>query len=381
MTEQTRPLHVALVIAGLGAGGAERVISLLAKAWADRGYRITLIAFDAPDAPVFHEIDGRVELVRLGIAPGNGGLGGLIATLRRLLALQRSLRACDPDVAVAFLTKVSVLTLLAGLSSRCPIIVSERNNPRLQRANSLWRLAFRWLCRRADAIVLQTRASIEAVPRSSRGRVSIIANPIAIGTSARRTETKLTCVATGRLTWQKGFDLLIEAFARIAMRHPGWQLTIWGEGERRSALQGQIDASGFTDRILLAGNSASPEEWVAQADAFALPSRFEGFPNVLGEAMAAGLPVIAFDCAYGPADLITAELDGLLVPDGDVSALAAALDRLLGDEVLRSRLGAAARAVAHRLQPDAIAAQWDAVLAAAILPRASGLKSEPNFFV
>lgn len=363
------PLHIALVVAGLGAGGAERVISLLGSEWARRGHRITLIAFDTPDAPIYHALDPRIEVVRLGIAAGGGGLGGVGASFRRLAALRKILDTLAPDVAIAFLTKISVLTLLANVVSHRPVIVSERNNPQLQRASRLWRLAFRWLAWRADAIVMQSRASIEAVPPSGRARAHVIPNPIAIGTRARMPGRALTCAAVGRLTWQKGFDILIDAFGRAADRHPTCRLTIWGEGEERAMLQQQIDASGLAHRIMLAGNSASPEDWVAQADMFVLPSRFEGFPNVLGEAMAAGLPVIAFDCRYGPADMVRPGEDGLLVPAGDVAALAAALDRLLSDRDLRMRLGAAGRAVADRLRPSVIVAQWDGVLAAAMEAR------------
>lgn len=357
------PMHIAIVIAALGAGGAERVVSLLAGAWVARGHRVTLIAFDEKGAPVFHPLDPRVRLRRLGIVRGGGVAADAAALLRRCRALRRELDMLRPDVTISFLTKINVLTLIASLGRDRRVIVSERNNPRLQRASRGWTLALAALHRRADAIVMQTRASLECLDPRARRRAVVIPNPITVGGLGHRSGGPLVLAATGRLTWQKGFDRLLDAFARIAGHHPEWKLVIWGEGEDRGLLEERVRDHGLTGRVEMPGNSGSPEEWVGQADAFVLSSRYEGFSNALGEAMAGGLPVAAFDCPYSPAELIHDGEDGLFVANGDVAALAEALDRLLGDAVLRDRLGKAARVSSARYRPDAIVAQWDALLA------------------
>jgi glycosyltransferase involved in cell wall biosynthesis len=165
--------------------------------------------------------------------------------------------------------------------------------------------------------------------------------------------------ATGRLAWQKGFDILIEAYASIAHRHPEWTLVIWGEGELRADLEDRVRKLGLGDRIRLPGNSRSPEAWISGADAFVMSSRYEGFGNALGEAMAAGLPAVSFACDYGPTEIIEPEVDGILVPRIEAPALARELDRLLSDAGLRERLGAAALLSTRRFHPARIFREWD----------------------
>lgn len=355
-------MHIAFVVAGLGAGGVEKVIGLIAHAWVTKGRTVTIIAFDAEDAPIFHRLDSGIRLVRLGIAAGGGGLAGLLAVTKRCRVLRRELDKLKPDVTLSFLTKINVLTLLASLGSRRRVVISERNNPRLQQANRLWTFVLARLCWRANAIVMQTVASLECLGRAARARARVIPNPIVINPATQPRKRPPVFAAVGRLAWQKGFDLLIAAFAMIADDHADWTLVIWGEGECRAELEQQIAAAGLEGRIKMPGNSRSPEDWVGQADAFVMSSRFEGFGNALGEAMAAGLPAISFDCAYGPGEIIRQEHDGLLVPNGDVPALALAMSRLMADPALRSRLGSAARAVGERFHPERIVEGWEGVV-------------------
>jgi glycosyltransferase involved in cell wall biosynthesis len=356
--QQRSPARIVFVIAGLGAGGAERVISLIAGAWVAQGRQVSVIAFDDPATPTFHRFDPRVRLVRLAIPPV-AGWRGAFTSLRRLIALRRALRESRAELAISFLTKINVLSLLASLGAPHRLIVSERNNPERQQLNPLWRVLLRRLEWRADGLVMQTRASLACIGRAAVARAQVISNPVKLAppaTGGRRP----TLVAVGRLTHQKGFDLLIEAFARVADRHPDWTLLIWGEGEARATLEAQVAALGLAERVSLPGTSRSIEDWVCGAGAFVLSSRYEGFSNVLIEAMAAGLAVASFDCAYGPGEIITPDIDGLLVPDRDVAALAAAIDRLMADPALRARLGAAARAIGERYALPAIVAQWEA---------------------
>ena len=166
----------------------------------------------------------------------------------------------------------------------------------------------------------------------------------------------------GRLARQKGFDLLIEAFSRIANRQPQWSVKILGEGPARASLKRLIAEKGLTGRVVLAGWEPDPVFVLKQSDLFVLSSRFEGFPNALLEAMACGLPSISFDCPSGPAEIIRDTIDGLLVPAEDVVALANTMDRVLGDELLRQRLSDEAVHVVDRFSAERYFANWDAVL-------------------
>lgn len=354
--------HIAFVIAGLSAGGAERVIGLLADHWIDKGYAVTIIAFDAPGDRIFHPLNDAVRVIRLGIK-ARRRFAGLPAMARRLRALRKTLNKLSPDVTISFLTKINVLSLLACLGTNRRVVISERNNPRLQQTHPLWTKALSRLHWRADAIVMQTRKSCECLDHPTRARARVIPNPIEISPSIKGRRSTYHLAAAGRLTPQKGFDMLIDAFAQVAHRHPNWSLVIWGEGEDRAALERQVERVGLRERISLPGTSRSPSDWIGKSDAFVFSSRYEGFGNALGEAMAAGLPVISFDCDYGPADMIEDEENGLLVPPNNVHALSVAMGRLLSDSALRQRLGAAARHIGVRLRPSVVAARWDEMLA------------------
>lgn len=345
-------MRVAFVLSALQAGGTERVINLISTAAVEEGWDVTIISFDRPGDPIFHSYDPRVTFLRLGIP------GGLRFAGRRIAALRRAFRDGGYDRIVSFLTKVNALTLAAALGSRRHITVCERNNPLAQPMHPLWKAALSLLYARADTIVLQTRRSMICLPKRHRSRAIVIPNPVKLGPQAAQPGRSRQIVAVGRLTEQKGFDLLISAFATIADTAPGWTLVIWGEGPARAVLEQQIVSAGLADRIFLPGLSAKPGSWTEAAEIFVLSSRYEGFPNALLEAMAAGLPTIAFDCEFGPAELIEDGRTGVLVRNGAVDALGCVLFALIGDRDRRRMLGQAARVAAARLADDQITRRW-----------------------
>lgn len=351
-------MNVAFVLSALGAGGAERIISWIANAAIARGWNVTVITFDAPADPIFHSIDPRVTLIRLALPAGGRGVTPFVMAARRVLALRRALSGKRFDVVVSFLIKINVLTLLAMLGRRTPVIVSERNNPDLQPAHALWHVMLRRLYPRAAAIVMLTERGKARLAISDKSRVTVIPNPIPSLAFRPRQEGAPQLVAVGRLTEQKGFDLLIEAFARIAGRFPDWDLLIFGEGPERPRLEAMVREHGLQSRISLPGNTERHGEWISAASMFALSSRYEGFANVVGEAMQAGLAVVASDCDFGPADMIVPEISGILVPPEDVAKLAAALGEIMSCEARRRQLGINAIQRARLFDESTILDRW-----------------------
>ncbi|HJX85292.1 MAG TPA: glycosyltransferase, partial [Candidatus Angelobacter sp.] len=170
-----------------------------------------------------------------------------------------------------------------------------------------------------------------------------------------------TLVAMGRLEFEKGFDLLLHAFGQLADRYPEWSLTIMGDGSLKKQLALQTEALHLTPRVHFAGNLPDPFPLLSQADLFVLPSRVEGFPNALCEAMAHGLPVVSFDCPSGPAQIIRHNVDGILVTPESSDALAAALDGLISDPQQRARLASRAPEVLQRFSAETVLPLWESL--------------------
>jgi glycosyltransferase involved in cell wall biosynthesis len=362
--EGIEPRKIAVVLSALAAGGSERVISLLVNHWAAQGRDVTLISFDTPATPPFFPIDARVDLRQLGLASGQRQkLASLMQMMRRVRILRAIFREKQPDLILSFLTKINVLTLIASRGLKIPVIVSERNNPQRQGFARIWVMLRNLLYPSAARLVAMTKRAIEAIPARIRPVTSVIPNPVVLpeGWQVRRGSKRL--VAVGRLVEQKGFDLLIEAFSRIAEELPDWRLVIWGEGPLRGDLERQRDALGLTHLVSLPGVTTRPGLWVEDADVFVLSSRFEGWGIALTEAMAAGLPAVSFDCPFGPAEMITNGVDGILVAPEDVSALADVLRKVMVDAELRERLGNAGRESSRRFQAANVLGAWDDVVA------------------
>lgn len=170
-------------------------------------------------------------------------------------------------------------------------------------------------------------------------------------------------MAAGRLQRQKGFDLLLEAFASVVAKHPDWTLDIFGRGTQRESLEQAVVDLGLGGQVRINAPTDRLGEQMQTASVFVLSSRFEGFPLVLLEAMAAGLAVVSFDCPTGPGEILTDGISGLLVPAGDVPALAAALNRVMTDESLRRRFAAAAPEAVLPYSQQQVGRRWDELLA------------------
>jgi glycosyltransferase involved in cell wall biosynthesis len=360
-------MQLALLISSLGAGGAERVMSLLANGLVARGHEVCLITL-MPTGSDFYNLDHRVQRRGLGLTGDSvGTMSALRANVRRARALRRTIRVIAPDTVLTFITRTNVLALIACSGLPVRVVISERIDPANHSEGALWGGLRMLTYRRADAVVVQT----ERIAQWFRARlwcpkrVVVIPNPI--GRPAEKTRTdpstlKPFILGAGRLVHQKGFDVLIRAFGLVATSVPRLRLAIAGEGPELQQLRRLAASLGLESRVLFLGNVTNLSDLMRSAQAFVLSSRYEGFPNVLLEALASGVPAIATDCSDAAREILANGKYGLLVSCGDIDALGAAIASLASDEELRHRLGTLGRLAIAPFEPARVLDAWEAVI-------------------
>jgi glycosyltransferase involved in cell wall biosynthesis len=321
----------------------------------------------------FYELDPRVNRIELQLPTASKNLAGSVWNNFRLtLAIRRTLQRIRPEVALGMMSASAILLAVAGLGLPGRRYGSERTYPPmmpLRAGKGLLRTLSYGLL---DGVVCQTNAAADWVSKHTWARCLPVApNPIVLPLPRQAPEIcpgdflspkDLCLLAVGRFSEEKQFGHLIETFARLAARLPDWKLIVLGDGTDRATLEAQIAVTCMKDRVFLPGASGNVGDWYARADLFVMTSRFEGFPNVLLEALAHGTPAIAFDCLAGPADIIEHGRNGLLVPAGDFTSLEVALLQVMGDNVLRAALAARAPQVKTRFGRDRVMALWNAAL-------------------
>jgi Glycosyltransferase len=366
-------MKIVLFVSSMHAGGAERVAATLTAGWARDGHEVVLVPTYTRKGKLFYPLDPAVRLVWLADTMGALAKGPLVP-LVKLGALRRLIKHERPDVVVSFLTNVNVMVLMAARGLGVPVIVCERTNPAVSASATpaLQRLR-RWLYPRADMVTVQADASVPAMAKLVPGirQLEVIPNPLppdmppSRSPGARRAEGSLRLAAMGRLVPSKRYAGLIQVFARLAPRHPDWELVIWGEGPARSELEALVESNGLQERVRLPGRSAQPWNELLAADLFVLTSEVEGFPNALLEAMALGLPCVTVDCPSGPREISRDGEDARLVPLNDEIALENALDQLMSDAVERDLLARrGAQSVRERYGLDQVLARWDSLFQA-----------------
>jgi glycosyltransferase involved in cell wall biosynthesis len=290
--------------------------------------------------------------------------------------LVRILWRVRPAVIVATQGYINFLLLLARpLLPACKVVIREVIGERYMEHNRYRDLLYRWylrLVRRADRVITQTEAvarglTADIAPRP--GQVECIHNPVdadRLAAAAARAASPFVgpgphLLAMGRLTHQKGFDLLLDALAGLRANDVPAQLTIVGVGELEAELKAKAAALGLAGVVTFAGFQEQPERYFAHADVFVLSSRYEGMPNVVLEALACGLPIVAFDCPHGVSEIVRDGVNGRLLPPEDVGALTAALRDLLRDRGRLAHMRSAARESIHAFTAPVVSARWNAI--------------------
>ncbi len=369
-----RRRKVCFVVPSLAGGGAERAAVQVLNALDDDRWERSMYLF-ARTGPFLADVSPSVRLES----------GDVSSRLGQWRGLRHFVRRARPDVIVAFLSYLSVLTAARAAAVGTRVIFDVETPVSAFLTDSEYRWARPWNrplftaamragCAGSDLIVAASHG-VAADLVTSFGvrstRVHVVPNPVDVAAVAAAAEAPLdevlgarwkhpVIVAVGRLAAAKNYPLLIEAFALLRERMPA-SLFILGTGGEQTALQQMIHSRGLADAVHLCGFQPNPWKYIARADVFALTSHYEGFGNVVVEAMACGVPVVATSTP-GTRDIVSSGTDGLLVERHEPAAMAAALAQVIGDGELRHRMVHAARRKAERYGIESVALTYDRVL-------------------
>lgn len=355
-----RPITLALFVSGLSGGGVPRVMLNLARAIARRGHRVDVVT-PRPEGPLRALFPGEARLVPLVGWPSR--LPWVAGKRRRQVvaaipALVRYLRRERPAALLAADHWVNFSAVVARALAGVPTRVAVSQHTHLSR-HAQARPIVRWLVPRlyprADAIVAVSRGVADDLAVDAgipRERITVIYNPVVTPEIGALAEAPVehpwlapgappVVLGAGRLVKQKDFPTLLRAFARVRAQR-NVRLVVLGEGSRRADLERQARELGVADDVSLPGFVANPYAHMARAGLFVLSSAWEGFGNVLVEALACGCPVVSTDCPSGPAEILEGGAYGRLVPVGDDAALASAMLATLDTPPPAARLQARA---------------------------------------
>lgn len=348
-------MKIIVVINVLSRGGAERVVCRLTKEWA-KHHDVHIAVFDA--TPPVYEFGGRITDLGVPAPTLPRKLSRLFIGSFRLASIFRQYR---PDRIISFMESASIPAIFgAAMSGFLNILwVSVRLNPACIPLPYLALMPI--LYRFADRIVAPSegvRAGLAKLGLPS-AKLSVIRNPVVFSSSRPTSPSPFPfpyILGAGRLHRQKGFDRLLKSFRSIGS--PDLHLVIVGDGPERDRLIGMTNRLGIGSRVHFPGASSEIERWFHHARCFVLSSRYEGWPNVLMEAMAYGCPVVSFDCRYGPSEILEDGISGILVPQNDVAGMCDAILRILTDVEHRDRLADAGKARGKLFSIDRIAPLW-----------------------
>ncbi|MBW4621968.1 MAG: glycosyltransferase family 4 protein [Cyanosarcina radialis HA8281-LM2] len=366
--------RITLVTPSLSSGGAERALVLLARGFLEKGYQVDVITLTGVEHDFYQLPDG-VRRLALDISSPSSNLAqALWNNFHRGLILRRAIHALQPDVVISFLSATSVLTLVALIATRFIVIANEQASIQALQS-ALWYYSIRITFPLAHKVVSVSDGVDNDFAWLPARKRAVIYNPL---TPINYDELildrlpsgvdpdKKWLVAMGRLVKQKNFPLLLKAFKTIADKYPDWQLLIFGEGHLQAELEKLKDDFDLNNRVVFPGVTNNPFAIFKHSQLFVMSSHWEGLPTVLFEALSCGLPVISTDCPSGPREIIRDGIDGILVPTDDVSALAAAMSRLMSDEAERQRFAARAPEIRERFSLKEIVAKWESLISETI---------------
>ncbi|SHG02835.1 glycosyltransferase [Pedobacter caeni] len=360
-------LKLVFVIYTLQKGGAERVLSTLSNSFSARSYEVVIVCMN--DAEQGYPLAEGIRVVPLLKRKYKETFfRRLIYGMLTYLSLLRVLLKEKPYCVISFMTSANLWTGLSCGLLNVPYIVSERTTPdhTINRFNFFFKWMSYFIYSGSKAVVVPAKG-IETCLKNNGlfnrlKNYSIIRNPVYVFKSDTHVivHHRKFILGVGRLSFEKGFDLLIDAFSELRIKNI--DLIIVGQGVEKEHLTTQINRLNLQDRVILAGAKDDLQDYYNQTELFVLPSRNEGYPNALIEAMSSGCPCIAMDCEFGPAEIIEDGINGMLIPNGNVTALRKAMFNVLFDLSLKKKLGNEARGISQTNSLEVISDKWEELI-------------------
>jgi len=350
------------------AGGIERMAAALMNEMCARGHEVSLLTWDLAGAKAFYEFDDRISWYNLDLG-SHVNKAGFILRIKRMLKMRRLLKEIDPNIILAFQHGTFISSRIYSLGQGYPIISAERESP--SRFEHLKAGKWQWFIyqsfRLARNITIQCESYRKEYPGYLHNKIVTISNPVfpakcfakPIGEENGRNKL----LSVGRLSYQKNHMALIKGFSKICYDFPNWDLVIAGEGEERKILEKEIKDLGLENRISLLGAVKDTEELYCNSHLLCLASRWEGFPNVIAESLAHGLPVVGFSECGGMKDLIEDGVNGILAKgNNNPESLAQALSKLMAEDSYRGKMSKSAVKSMELYQPNKIFDRWESFL-------------------
>lgn len=358
------------------AGGVERVLTLKANYFAEHfDYDITIILTEGKDKPLFYPLSEKVKVINLNIGFEELWTCSFIKKIIVYLKKQRrykelltaELMRIHPDITISLLRReINFISGIKDGSKKVGELHINRANYRnfdKSQSNFIKELFSKcWMhnlvskLKRLDRLVVLTEKDREAWVELDN--VQVIPNPLSFKPVATSTQVKKRVIAVGRYCHEKGYDYLLMAWAKVQHICPDWQLAIFGEGERSAYEQMIVDLKIDTDRCTLNGRTNNIQSEYINSSLAVCSSRFEGFGLSIVEAMACGLPVVSFDCPWGPRSIISDGDDGILVEKDNVVELAETMISLISNDKERKRLSKKAVDNVKRFDISQIVQRW-----------------------
>lgn len=348
-------MKIDFYISSLSSGGAEKVLNSLAKKFAELNHEVSIISLEK--RPQFYTVDHHICLYKY----DNNSYGKVKIILYDYLSIKKHMRFSNSDISISFLSRCNLLLLFCNFFTKRKIVVSDRNNP-LKEHSKLSFIISNLLYIRANSIVIQTKSVKQYYYKVLQKKIAVIENPIDTQALNKQMKEepirKKTIISIGRLEAQKDFRTLFLAFEKVAEKYSDWELKVFGQGDMKDELQNYINKLHLENRVTLCGRTEKPYYELKKSSIFVLSSHYEGFPNVLCEAMYAGTLCISSDCISGPRELITHGKNGWLFDIGNSEQLAGLLMMCISKEEELLDIRANAENTVKRLYLDKNIENW-----------------------